>query len=219
MKLSENTISILKNFSLINPSISVKPGNVIRTISPQRSIFASATVEEVFPESFAIYELNKFTSVLSLFEEPDLEFYDKYLKIIKGKYNTRYVYADESTIILPPEKEIKLPSVDIEFDLSAADLNKITRALSVLHMPEISIVGDDGTIYVKAIDNKNANADSFSIAVGVTDKVFNMIIKSENLKIMPKDYKLQISSKGIVKFTSADLNYWIATDARSKFGV
>lgn len=218
MKISENTMNIFKNFALINPSIAIKPGNVIQTISPQRTIFATAVVEEEFPSKFAIYELNKFTGAVGLFNNPDFEFYDEYVKINEGKHSIRYIFADESMIVTPPEKKIKMPSIDVEFDLTTADLSKLLKAISVLHLPEMSIVGDDGTIYIKAINNKNPSNDSFSIAVGVTNKKFNLIIKAEHLKLMQRDYKVSLSSKGITEFNHNDkLSYWIATEANSKF--
>lgn len=218
MKISDNTMNIFKNFALINPSIAVKPGNVLQTISPQRTIFATAEVEEEFPSKFAIYELNKFTGAVGLFNEPNFEFFDNYLKISEGKNSIRYVFADENMIVTPPEKKIKMPSNDVEFDLTSNDLSKLLKAISVLHLPEMSIVGDDGTIYIKAINNKNPSNDSFSIAVGVTTKTFNLIIKAEHLKLMPRDYKVILSSGGITQFNSNDkLSYWIATEANSKF--
>lgn len=217
MQLSEQTISILKNFSLINPSIAINPGNVLKTISPLRTIFAKATVSETFTNKFAIYELNKFLGAITLLDNPEFEFYDNHLKMTKGKQTLRYAYADIETILTPPEKEIKLPSEDIKFDLAAADLIKVQKSLSVLQLPEISIIGDDGNIFVKAVDNKKSTTDHFSIAVGVTDKNFNAIIAADNLKMMMQDYSVVISEKGISQFTSKNVTYWIALESRSTF--
>lgn len=219
MKISENCLNVLKNFSVINPSIQVLAGNTIKTISPQRTIFAKVELNEIFPKDFAIYELSKFLGALSLFDDPDIDFFDDHLKISQGKNSIRYVYADPSMIITPPDKEIILPSVDVDFELSSDDLSKIQKAISILRVPEMSVMGDDGTIYVKAINNKNPSSDSYSIAVGVTDKSFNAIFKSENLKIMNRNYKVRISSKGISEFNGDDIKYWIATEANSKFDI
>ena len=60
MKLSENTLAILKNFSGINNSILVKSGNKLRTISVAKNILAEAEIIEEFPKNFAIYDLSKF---------------------------------------------------------------------------------------------------------------------------------------------------------------
>lgn len=217
MKLSENCLNVLKNFSSINPSILVKSGNTIKTISPQRTIFAKAELDEVFPSDFAIYELSKFLGALTLFDDAEVEFFDEHLKISHNKNSIRYTYADPSMIITPPDKDITLPSVDISFELTSEDLARLQKALSILRVPEMSITGEDGTIYVKAVNNKNPSSDSFSIAVGVSDKAFNMIFKAENLKIMNRNYTVNISSKGISEFKSDNLTYWIVTESQSKF--
>lgn len=219
MKLSEQTLSVLKNFNTINQSVLVKPGNTIRTISGQRNVFARASVAETFPAKFAIFELSKFLGTVSLFKDPDFEFFDDHLKITEGKTVSRYTYADESMIVVPPDKEIDLPSKDIYFELSEKDLSTIQKAIGILQVPELSVVGEDGTIYVKAINNKNPSSDQYSIAVGVTDQSFNAIFKSEYLKFMPGNYKINISNKGYAQFESDGLSYWIAAEHTSKFGV
>ena len=219
MKISQTTLSILKNFSTYNKSILVRPGNVLRTINAGKNVFAKATVEETFPQEFAIYELSKFLGSISLFNQPDFEFFDGYLKISEGKNYIRYTYADASLIVTPPEKEIVLPSKDIYFEIAEQDMATVLKALGVLGMPEVSIVGEDGTIYVKANNSKNPSSDQYSIAVGMTDASFNMIFKGEYLKFMSGNYKVTVSSKGIAEFATDGLSYWVATESNSKFGV
>ena len=109
MKLSPETIAILKNYSTINPSVLFKPGNVLSTMSMQKSIFAKTTIKEVVERQFGIYELNKFLGVLSMFREPELRFFDSFLEVFSGKQRVRYTYADPSLIITPPDKELVVP--------------------------------------------------------------------------------------------------------------
>ena len=71
MKLSVDTVNILKNFSLINPSIAFKAGNSLSTMSPQRSVMARADLDDHFPSDGAIYDLSRFLGVISLFETPE----------------------------------------------------------------------------------------------------------------------------------------------------
>ena len=66
MKLSDNTVALLKNFAGINNSILVKKGNRLRTISVAKNILAEADITEEFPRDFAIYDLNQFLNGLSL---------------------------------------------------------------------------------------------------------------------------------------------------------
>lgn len=219
MKISQKTLSILKNFSSIQKSIVIKQGNVIKTISGEKNLFARALVNESFPTQFSIYELSKFLGAISLFDDPDFEFFDDHLKISEKKNFIRYTYADESLIVTPPDKEIQIPSKDIYFELTEKDFSGVLKAASVLQAPEITVVGEDGTIYVKANNNSNASADSYSIAVGVTDASFNMIFKSEHFKFINGAYKVNISAKGIGEFVSDAVTYWIATESKSKFGV
>ena len=46
MKLSDKTISVLKNFSSINQSILFKEGNKLRTISVMKNILAQSLLQK-----------------------------------------------------------------------------------------------------------------------------------------------------------------------------
>src|SRR5210317_1020094 len=122
MKISDNTFDVLKNFSSINQSLAFKTGNVIRTVSEQKTILAQAKVEESFPVDFAIYELNQFLGLSSLFEDADFDFGQSQVTLKEGSAKANYTYADPSMITTPPEKNIELPSVDVSFDMFKADL-------------------------------------------------------------------------------------------------
>jgi hypothetical protein len=218
MKLSENTINVLKNFATINPSLLVKPGNALTTISPQKSIFAKATVEESFPRQFAIYELSKFLGVLSLFKEPDLDFGDKQLTIVAGRQSVSYTYADPDMIVSPPSKDITFPSADIEFDISQEELQRVVRATAVLQLPDIAVVGNGQKVQVTATNAKNPTTDVFSIDVGESDKTFNVIFKADNIiKLLSGNYNVKISMKGLSQFTSDNITYFVATEVSSNY--
>jgi len=218
MKLSENTLNILKNFSAINPSILVKEGNVLSTISQQKSIFAKVNVEESFPRQFAIYELSKFLGVLSLFKDPEIELGDNQMTIKSGKQSLNYTYADPSMIVSPPEKEITMPDPDVEFSVSQEELQKLVRAAGVLQLPEIAVIGNGSSVSFSAINSKSPTADTFNVDLGATDKTFKMIFKTENIiKLMSTNYSVKISSKGIALFTSDTISYYIPTESNSSF--
>jgi len=221
MKLSANTVDILKNYATINPSILIREGSILSTCSPQKSIFARATIAENFPQQFAIYELNKFLGVVSLFNEPELKFSDKKITINSDNQQLSYTCADPSMIIAPPEKELNFPSAEIEFEVKQEDLQKVIRAGSVLQLPEISIIGKDGKISIAATNAKDITSDQYSVDVTTTDLTFNMIFKADNIiKLISSNYNVKISSKLISKFTSASgVNvYYIAAEKDSKFG-
>jgi len=215
VKLSARTVQILKNFSSINPSLLFKEGNVITTISPSRTILASARVNENFEADFAIYNLSRFLSVLSLFNDPELEIHDKYVTIMDGKKKLNYMFADPSNIITPPEKTIDMPDPEISLSLPNEDLQNIMKALSVLQLPEIAFVGEENNASIQAIDSKGLVGDNCSVNLGSSDRDFKMIFKAENIKIIPDDYKVHISSKKISKFVGSDTEYYIAVETNS----
>lgn len=219
MKISARTLAVLKNYSSIVPYIVVKAGNVLRTTTGNKDIIAKASVDEVFPTDFAIFELSKFLAGVSLFDDPDFEFFEDHVKISEGKNVIRFTYADPVILGEQLDRDPKMPALDIEFDLTEKDLTSILKAASILQAEDLTVVGEDGTIYVRATNTKNSTADSFSIAVGVTSASFNMIFKVANLKFMPSDYHVGISAKGIAQFESSNATYWIAPQAKSTYGV
>ena len=215
MQLNVKTINVLKNFSTINPSIVLKPGNVVSTISPNKTIMARATVPDEFNGTYGIYALNRFISALSLFENPEIQFGSESARISSENRSIVYHYSDPSVIMVPPEREIKLPSVDVQFRLTERNLQMVMKALGVLSLPEIAVVGDGEKVSVQAIDTKAGSADSYSILVGETDKAFRAIFRAENMKMMSGDYDVKLSAKGISQFVGAEAEYWIAIESTS----
>lgn len=220
MKLSVKTFQLLKNFSSINQSIYFTQGNKIRTISPMKTIMAEAEVQEMFPRDFGIYDLNQFLGVLSLFEDPDLDFDTHYLTISsEDKAKSDYFYADKSMIVVPPEKQLELPDTPINFTVSDKVIKGVLQAANVLQLPEIVVKGDGDNISIRAMNTKNTTSNSFHYNVGVTSKEFDMVFKVENLKLLLGSYDITISSKGISQFVSTDgnLSYTIVNEASSSF--
>lgn len=218
MKISQSTIDVFKNFASINQSIHIEAGSQLRTISPQKSVLAVADIEDEFPQTFAVYDLNRFLNVLSLVEDAELDFTDNSVTIKNGKMKANYNFCDPSIITTPPKKNLEVKDPEIEFKLGGNDLRRILKASGVYQLPEIAVQGDGETISVCAIDSKNPSSDSLSIDVGETELNFNMVFSVENLKLMPRDYDVVISSKGLGKFTGGNLEYYIATNKKaSKF--
>jgi hypothetical protein len=221
MKLSDNTLTLLKNFAGINQSILVKQGNKLRTISIAKNILAEAEITEEFPRDFAIYDLNQFLNGLSLHSDPDLDFVeDSYITIREGKRRVKYFYADPNVIISPPEKEIKLPSEDVCFQLETGSLEKLVKAAGVYQLPDISAIGDAGVIRLVVRDKKNDTSNEYSIVVGETDEQFTFNFKVENIsKIVSGAYDVVVSSKLLSQFTNTKHNlcYYIALEPDSTF--
>jgi hypothetical protein len=221
MKLSDNTLTILKNFAGINNSILVKEGNRLRTISVAKNILAEADISEEFPRDFAIYDLNQFLNGLSLHQDPDLDFKEEsYLSIREGKRRVKYFFADPNVIIAPPEKEINLPSQDVCFQLDSASLEKLVKAAAVYQLPDLSAIGEAGVVKLVVRDKKNDTSNEYAIVVGETDQEFTFNFKVENIKIIPGAYDVVVSSKLLSKFTNTkyNLTYYIALEPDSTFG-
>tara|TARA_B100000214_G_C23769076_1_gene535885 strand:- start:75 stop:743 length:669 start_codon:yes stop_codon:yes gene_type:complete len=221
MKLSDITLSLLKNFSTINQSILFKQGSKLRTISVMKNIYAEASIGENLPKDFGIYDLNQFLNGLTLHNSPDLDFTnDGHLVIKEGRMRSKYFFADPGVIVTPPDKEIEIPSVDVSFELSTNQLDKLLKAAAVYQLPDFCAVGGAGVVQLVVRDKKNDTSNSFSVIVGETDKEFTFNFKIENIKILPGTYDVSISQKLMSKFVSKDydLKYYVALEPDSTFG-
>ena len=221
MKLSKNTLDMLKNFSDINMSIEIKKGNLLRTVSVQKNILAQAELEDEFPQDFAIYELNRFLGAVSLFDNPEFQFNGKSANIGTSKHSVDYVYCDPSMIVTPPENNITFPDPEVKFTLSQDALSQIIKASNVLGTPEISVECESGNISVKALDVNNDSTDTFKVELEEkSEHKFRFVFKTENMKMIPGNYDVEISSKGISHFSlqGQKLQYLIATESSSSFG-
>jgi hypothetical protein len=221
MKLSDKTLTLLKNFSSINQSILFKEGSSLRTISVMKNILAEATIEEEIPKDFGIYDLNQFLNGLSLHKDAELDFQNNgYVVIKEGKSRSKYFFADPNVIVTPPEKSIVLPSEDVCFLLDTKELDKLKKAASVYQLEDLSVIGEGGSVKLVIRDKKNDTSNEFSLVVGETDEVFAFNFKVENLKILPGNYEVVISSKLLSRFknTGFDVTYYIAMEPDSTFG-
>ena len=220
MKLSDKTLSLLKNFSTINQSILFKKGTRLRTISVMKNILAEATITEELPKDFGIYDLGQFLNGLSLHHNPDLDFQDdSYVVIKEGRSKSKYFFADSNCIVTPPEKTLTLPSEDVTFDLSTDQLDKLLKAAAIYQLPDLAVVGKDGVVKVVVRDKKNETSNDFAITVGETDATFSFNFKVENIKILPGTYTVVVSQKLLSRFTNKnqDLVYYIALEPDSTF--
>ena len=221
MKLSEKTLTVLKNFAGINNSILVKGGKQLRTMSVAKNILGEAQIEEEFPRDFAIYDLNQFLNGLGLYQDPDLDFEaDNYVVIREDQWDVKYFFSDPQVICSPPDKAITLPSEDISFKLETAVLEKLVKQAAVYQLPDLSAIGRNGNIELVVRDKKNDTSNIPRIVVGQTDKEFTFNFKMENIKIIPGSYDVSISSKLLSEFSNSkyDMKYYIALDPDSTFG-
>ena len=225
MELCENTLDVLRNFSSINQNIMIRSGNNIKTMSVTRNMIETADVSEQFTKDFGIYDLNEFIGVLGLVDTPNLTFEDDFVIVqdSTGRSKIKYFYSAEETLTTAT-KDVKMPEADCKFTLDNSTLNKLKKAAATLGHKEVSIQAKDGVLSLSIVEKQNATSNAFSIDIDgefKQDAVFNFIIDIANLKILPGDYDVEISSKLITQFKNKELplTYWIALEKSSTYGV
>ena len=222
MELSDNTLQVLKNFSTINQNVMIRAGNTIKTISEARNVLATAVVDVDFPQDMGVYDLNEFLGVLNLVDTPRLKFGDGFTTVSDstGRSKVKYFFSPEETLTTP-QKDINMPDADVKFVLDNDTLNKLKRAASALGHDEVTISGKDGVLSLSVVESQNSTSNALSIDIDgdFGEAVFNFVLNISNLKILPGDYDVSISSKLISNFSHKELNinYWIALEKTSTF--
>lgn len=216
MKLSNETKDVLKNFAQINQNLVVQPGNILKTISVAKNVMATVEINETFDKEFAIYDLNGFLSAISLFKDPDLVFGDTEVVISDNDRQLKYTYADPS-VVISPKNNITMPDVDVEFTLPEEAFASLQKASSVLGVTDLVLsVNEDGTGKLRITEKGNATSNEYSVTVTCDSSAAgDYAFKVENLKLLPSDYKVQLTKKGFSRFesNSSNLEYFIALEA------
>ena len=213
MRLSKETYTILKNFAAINSNILIQPGNVLKTVSAGKNIYVEAKVTEDFDIDVPIWDLNKFLGIVSMFNNPDLEFHATHVVITNGRSSVTYYYSEPSLLTVPT-REIKMPATVTRFDLEEKDLNEILKASSVLQVSDLRMVGADGKFTISVDDSGQSTSNSFEIVIdeNYTGKDFEGTVNVSEMKFIPGSYSVELTDTIISKFThkSLDLSYYIA---------
>jgi len=218
--LSKKTLDVLKNFSTINSSIVFRKGSTVRTISNAENILAKFTGEEVFPTDFAIYDLSQFLSGISLFSDPQLEFDNEdFVSIRGGRQSARYYFSDpEITLKSAPEKNVKFPGADIQFNLSGEELIQLQKASAVYSLPDLTFHTEaDNTVRLILSDRENDTSNTYDLTVaGCSTDSYALDVKIDNIRLLPGDYSVKVSKHLISEWTNTnlDLTYYIALEPR-----
>jgi hypothetical protein len=225
MKLSADTVNVLKNFASINSGIEFKKGKTLSTMSTNKTVLAKAVLQDEIEDDFCIYDLNQFLSVYSINENTELEFDDQNVIFKTGRSKLKYRKAAKNLIVAAPDKTLALPSKDAEFTLSEDDYKTIMKSASVIESEHIVFESDGSKVYATTCTigtDGNPTSHSNSIEVGEgTGDTFKAVFLRDNFKMIPGFYDVEISSKGLASFsnTKVDLDYWIAVEVKlSSFG-
>lgn len=217
MILSDKTIEILRNFQTINGSIILEEGNLIRTMTPTKTIFAQAKIDEEIPSESAIYDLGKFLGLLSLRKSNEVDFnHDEYIMISSDSSKTKFRKANPNLIAAPPKgKSIKIKTQDVVFNLPFETVKEVSKAMSILGYQELIFAGANGKLSMMA---GRDDSDFYSTDICETDQEFLVIIDSDKFKILPRDYEVTISKQGLVYLKSIDeIEYWLTISKDSRF--
>ena len=217
MKLSDNTLSVLKNFASINSGVVLNHGKVQKTISPEKSILVEATLEDEIPSQFGIYDLNQFLGNLTTLRNPELTFSKDAVKLDDGELSFDYRACSANLIITPPDKELVLKSVDVTFSLPNVTLQKLIKVATMNNLPNLSVVGKNGELLLKIHERANDTSNSGTIKIGdYAGKDFIATFKTDNLKLLPNDYTVEIQERAFAKFEDAakTLKYFIALETK-----
>jgi hypothetical protein len=211
VRISKNTLSILKNFSTVNSNLLVRPGNKISTIAPGKNMMAEAIVDETFETQFGIWDLNKFLGVVSLFTDPMLTFHEKYVDIQGADSNVKYFYSEPSLLTVPT-KSVKMPETVSVFSVYQDSFTQMLKASSVLQLPQITFISDENGLSAKLHDEDDETSNNYTVSLGDSSTEFEVTFDMEHLRLLPGDYEVTVSQGPVVQFKnlSIDLTYWIA---------
>jgi hypothetical protein len=216
MNLSKRTQAILKNFAGINQSIVIKPGNILETVSNTKDILASATIEETFEQTVAFYDVNEFLAVLSVFENPELEFLENCVQISQNRMKQTYYYADPSIITQVPEKGITMPSAEVTAKLTRDDLQSFIKSASLMGSSTLTFTNGNAKVWDPSVPNSN----QFVIEdVSEFEQDYELSIAVEKLKMVADDYDIELCAKGLSHFTgSQGIEYFVALQPNGRYG-
>ena len=219
MKISSDTIDVLKNFSDINQNILVKSGKTLTTISTMKNILAEAEISDDMPQEFAIYDLPEFLRVIDMLKKPSLNFNgESHVEVVDGKQKVKYFFADKS-VIVAPTKSITMPDTFVSFTFTKDMFEQVMKGINTMGLPDVAVVGDGTAIKMIATDKKNKSSNTYSVDICSSDKVFTGYFKAENFKMITDDYDVAISSQKISHFVNRTrpIKYWIALEPDSTF--
>lgn len=219
MKLSKNTLNTLKNFSQINPSIILNPGNLIMTRAVSGVTYAEYECEDTITDEIGIYDLNGFLSVMSqLGEDSDIttDFVNQTITISNNRATVFLPASDASTIVVPKQR-INFPAADIVFELTSAQLEEVVKLSRTVGADSIAITTEKGRVKVKGFSTASGDSMKTLFSTDIAEyegtNTFNIVVRLANMPLADKTtYKVMVNVKGAVKFEAPNLGYVVAIE-------
>jgi hypothetical protein len=217
MKLSDRTLSVLKNFASINAGVLLKQGSLQKTISsPSKSILVEAILDDDLPVDFGIYDLNQFLGIVTTLTDPELQFGENEVSLSDSNFTFTYRACPANLIVFPPDKELVLKSIDVSFELNNNILTKLLKIAAMTSLPHLSVLGRGGELLLQAHERTNDTSNLGWTKLGeYTGKDFIATFKTENLKLLPDDYDVELQINAFAKFVNKakNLKYFIALES------
>lgn len=210
MKISEDTLKMLKWMASVNGGIKIDPGNELYSKAESQAMACKCVIHETFEQSFVTTNLAKFLSLVDLVDDPDFEFQEDSVIITSGDGKNKIRFLQSNPALVSQSNKIPKdqPDVAIEFTLAAADLQKVFNSAKVLCVSDITLHTKNGSIFM-TVSNKSMNSSSDYVDIKVGDAKdpdleVSFAFKKQNLKLMLEyNYNVTVYNVGLAKFVAS----------------
>ena len=165
----------------------------------------------------------QFLKGLKLYEKPELEFSNNgnYMLIKQGSHTIKYFLTEPDLVVAPENRDMKLPSQDVGFQMKSEQFDKLMKATNVFGLSDFTVLGQKGEINLQVRDKNNPTSNSVSILVGETDENFELNFNKNNLLMIEGSYDVVISKEMVAQFTNQDfeLTYFVGLSSDSSFDI
>lgn len=199
MKITNQTIKILENYSTINNTIFIgasKEGaesTLVQIGDPKRNVAAQAIVSDIFANDVCIADLKKFLNAYNSFSDPDVSFNPDHIKIAQGSMSVEITYGDPLAAQIFKNKLVP-PAGIASFTLKQADLKQILNLSNILDLPELKIYSEGGKLYLQIFKkaNESSNNTVLEMGEGIIPDGQVFYLQREKLKMIEGDYQVEI---------------------------
>lgn len=223
MKLTKETLNILKNFSTLNNGIILKKGNMLITKNITNVVYAEAELNQEIDEEICIYDLQSFLGSINLVgDDADITVGQTTGNIVISSNRITINYpASNSAAIISPKGRVNVPAGDVEYNLPADELKQIMKMARQLSVDRLEFMPLNGRLIIRGweeVDKEHPN-EQFKIDMGEYTGTadFHFYIRMDNMKLMDGDYKISFNRKKIAWFETEHVSYMIACDLQSTF--
>ena len=216
MKISHETLKVLKSFAHIRPGLCVERGYNISTINPEENLVAILKTEEEWPIAFNLYDLGSFLNTVSLFDDPDIILHDTHLFIQDSNTECKYYFSNRELLGLP-KNGIIVPDIDnsiAQYTISQNERDKLFKAAAALGADILTISSDNDMIRMSVSRDNNDN--NFTILIKDADYVnakFEAVCNMQYMKFLGGDYVVNINRDKVIlaewNHTEMDLTYYV----------